>query len=228
MKLFLIFFFFSSFSFAGDGGWNFVTEKKGIKVYSKDAKKSPIQYLRAEGIMNASLENIVGIMRDVDGAKKWVPNLKNRSYVKNISDTEAILYDISLMPWPVLNRDMVVHHKLSLGEDGESLVLNFKSTKVKGGPKTKDTVRATIHKGTIEFYPKEEKTFIRMTILVDPNGSIPKWVVNLLQVKLPFEFLDALNNYAAKMNKKPLPGIQLLVDQIKANRSSAMQQHVAY
>ena len=56
---------------------------------------------------------------------------------------------------------------------------------------------------------------MKMVILVDPNGAIPKFLVNLIQVKLPFEFLDALNKFADNTDKKPLPGVQALVDQLK-------------
>ena len=195
--------------------WKFETEKKGIKIYTRESKNSPIESLRAEGIIKAPVDKIVAILRDVTSATDWVPNLKTRDYVQNISDTEAILYDISIMPWPVQNRDMVVHHTLSISPDKHHLSLNFKSVKNSNAPKGKDFVRATIHKGLIEFHPRGEHTFMKMVILVDPNGAIPKFLVNLIQVKLPFEFLDALNKFADNTDKKPLPGVQALVDQLK-------------
>ncbi len=208
----LLLFLLPCLSFASD--WKFETEKKGIKIYTKESKDSPIESLRAEGEIQAPVDKIVAILRDVGSATDWVPNLKKRDYVQNISDTEAILYDISIMPFPVKNRDMVVHHKLSISPDKHHLSLNFHSVKNSNAPKGKDYVRATIHKGLIEFHPRGKKTYIKMTLLVDPNGSIPKFLVNFIQVKLPFDFLDALNKYADETEKKPLPGLQALVDQL--------------
>ena len=213
--LVIIFLFLLSFSSIAEDKWIHITKKDGIDIFSRESKNSPIKSLRAEGIINGSLSKIVSIMRDVTGSTKWVPNLESRTYVKNISDTEAILYDISIMPWPVVNRDLVVHHRLSIAPDKKSLILNFNSVRNTKRPVKKSPVRATIHEGSIEFFPREDKTFIRLTLLVDPNGKIPKWVVNLLQVSMPYEFLMSLNKYASKSNLEPLPGIQALIDQIE-------------
>jgi hypothetical protein len=213
--LILTLIFLLSFSSNADDKWFHLTKKDGIDIYSRVSKDSPIKSLRAEGIINGSLAKIVSIMRDVNSATDWVPNLKSRSYVKNVSDTEAILYDISIMPWPVTNRDLVVHHRLSLSPDKKSLVLNFNSIRNTERPVKKKPVRATIHTGSIEFYPRGDKTLIKLVLLVDPNGKIPKWVVNLLQVSMPYEFLMSLNKFASKSKLTPLPGIQKLIDQIE-------------
>ncbi len=209
----LISFVISLQSFAKDE-WEFITEKKGFKVFAKDSKENPIQSLRAEGIVRADIEKVVGILRDVDSATKWLPNLDRREYIQNISDTEAILYDVSKMPWPVKNRDMVVHHRLFLAEDKSHLLLQFNSIQDKKIKKNDSNVRAVIYKGEIQFYPKKDETFVKLTLLVDPKGAIPKWVVNMLQVKFPFDFLNALDQFAVKTDKEPLPGIAKLIAQI--------------
>ncbi|MAX66841.1 MAG: START domain-containing protein [Bacteriovoracaceae bacterium] len=215
-SLTIILFFLISFScFAKEENWVHLTRKNDIDVYSKKVKTSPIKFLRAQGIIQSSIENIVAILRNVENAVNWVPNLGERSYVKNISDTEAILYDISKMPWPVTDRDMVVHHKLSLSPDKKSLILSFHSVENELKPIQEGFVRAKIHRGKIIFTPKTKNTtYVSLTILVDPMGDIPKWVVNLLQVKLPYEFLMSLNKFAAKTSFKPVTGIQELLDQL--------------
>lgn len=165
-------------------------------------------------MIDGKIADIVAILRNVEGAKNWVPNLVERSYVENISDREAVLYDVSDLPWPVTDREMVVHHKLSMGDDNKSLVLNFKSVSHPNKPKNEKYVRAIIYKGQIDFIPKGDKTFVRITIQVDPMGVIPKFVVNLVQVNMPYEFLMALNKYASKTHLKPLPGLQVMLDQL--------------
>ncbi len=220
MRLFMTFLLF----FAGadlfakdDDGWRKISQKDGIKVYTKQTKDSPIQYLRAKGKIEASVENICAILRNVEHATKWTPNLLVRRYVENISDTEAILYDVSNMPWPVIDREMVLHHKLSTSADKEFLVLSFKSIEHPSMKKKTENIRAQVKLGEIKFKPVDggEKTYIEMTVLVDPAGSIPVWVVNLLQVSIPYDFLMALNTYAVDTEFKPLPGVQALIEEVK-------------
>lgn len=197
-------------------GWVHITRKDRIDVYTKEAKESEIQYLRAVGTVTASVEKICAIMRNVEHASEWTPNLIERSYVENISDTEAILYDVTDMPWPVKDREMVLHHQLGLTDDKKFLVLNFKSVDRADAKRNEDFVRAKVVFGEIKFRPSEDgkETQIEMKILVDPMGAIPKWLVNLLQVSIPYDFLMSLNEYAEKTEFKPLPGVQVMIDNL--------------
>jgi len=194
--------------------WKHVYRKDGFNIYTRSSKESPIKSLLAEGIINAPVEKICGILRNVESATRWIPNLNERSYVVHTSDTEAILYDISNMPWPVVDRDIVVSHKLTLSKDKKFLILNFKSVVHPKKKKSKKYVRAKIHHSKIEFHPRGNKTYLRLFLLVDPMGKIPKWVVNILQIKMPYEFLKALDKYAQKTKISPLPGVQAIIDQL--------------
>lgn len=214
--LLLILISFQVYASEEQGKWIRITKKDGIEIFTKQTSESPIQYLRAKGKVSAKVENICAIMRNVEHATDWTPNLVERSYVKNISDTEAILYDVSDMPWPVKDREMVLYHELSITDDKEFLVLNFKSIDEPSAKRDQDMVRAKVHHGEIRFKPVDggSRTFIEMIILVDPKGSLPIWLVNLLQVSIPHDFLMALNQYAEKTEFKPLPGVQSLIDQL--------------
>lgn len=212
----LFFFNFSAQADAIAEGWTFITKKKEIDIYSKSTEDSPIKALRVIGPIHGNLATITSILRNVEDAKNWVPNLGERSYVQNISDTEAILYEITLMPWPVDDRELVVHHKLSLSADKKAIVLHFKSVEHKDRPITSDRVRAKFVMGKIKFsYLSDIQTNIDMILLVDPMGKIPKWMVNLLQVRMPYDFINALSTYAQKGKKETLPGIQKLIDQLQ-------------
>ena len=203
---------FSTLSLANE--WEKTFEKDGIVVYKKDSKRSDIQSLKASGLVRASVAKITTLLRDVKNSTKWVPNLLERKVVQNISDTEAILYDVTDMPWPITDRDTVVHHTLVLAEDKKSVILNFLSASNRLKDKDDDLVRAKIYTGYLKFTPQGENTLVEMSILVDPRGSIPSWAVNIVQVSMPYDFLKALDSYAGK-HQLPTPnGIKILLDQI--------------
>lgn len=198
----------------GDG-WKKALSKKGITVYTKASKGSSIQSLKAVGDIDASIYKITTILRDVKSATKWVPNLKKRKYIENISDTEATLYEVSIMPWPLVNRDTATHYKLTLTEDKRSALLKFSAISNKIKKKVSGLIRAKIKFGEILFTPLGEKTRVEMTILVDPKGAIPSWAVNWVNVSMPYDFLHSLNKFAAKSPLETPKGLKLLLDQIK-------------
>ena len=214
MKLFILSLIFLSFNSWADK-WELVSHKEGIEIYSRSSKESVIKSLKALGVVDAPIGQVTAILRNVESASKWIPSLSERSYVENISDVEAILYDVNKMPWPVNDRELVVHHKLSLSTNKKYLVLKFKSVEHPKKKVQKDRVRAKFHHGSIKFIPMGEKTKIELQLLVDPMGSIPKWLVNILQISMPFEFIDSLNKFAKKENLKPLPGIQALINELE-------------
>ena len=218
---------FQSFATDLTTGWKKISSKDGIKVYTKSTKDSPIQYLRAKGIVSASVTNITAILRNVEHSKEWVPNLVERSYVQNISDTEAILYDVTDMPWPVSNREMILHHTLTVSEDKKWLMLNFKSVDHPNAKHNDDFVRAKVEFGLIKFRPIEdgERTELEMIILVDPMGAIPTWVVNLMQVSIPYDMIMALNEYAVETKFKPLPGVLSLINQVSGDEDKIANEN---
>lgn len=209
-----VFLWFCQSSFSASAEWVHITTRDKIDVFSKINPDSPIRSLRAQGLINGKIEDIIAILRNVEGAKDWIPNLVERSYVDNISDREAILYDVSDLPWPVTDRDMVVHHKIYLADDKKSLILRFKSVDHPAKQSNEKYIRAILLDGSIDFIPKGDKTFVRVTLQVDPMGKIPKFVVNLVQVNMPYQFLMSLNQYASKTILKPPLGIQKIIDQL--------------
>lgn len=218
MKI-ILFFILSSFCwqiFAESGDWIYVTKKDDITVYTKDSKNSDIRALKALGTVDAPIEKVITILRDVKSAKTWVPNLIERKYVKEMSDTELIVYEVSDVPWPITDRDMILHHKISLSKDQTSIILYFKSVDMDEIPPNDDYVRAQFHFGKITFIPEGEKTHIEMIMLVDPMGSIPKWAVNIMQVSLPHNLISSLNKHATKVSIPTRPGIKELISKLKA------------
>lgn len=193
--------------------WSFVKEKEQIKIYAKTNKSSPIKSLKAVGTIDAPIERVIALLRDVKYANTWVPNLVERSYVEKISDIEAVLYDVTDMPWPVADRELILHHRLNYSKDGRFLILTFESVKRNEVKVKKDFVRAFVHTGKVHFIPvSDSKTKLEVFLHVDPKGVIPSWVINLVQVEMPFELVKAIQNNVNKFQGKLLPGLKLMID----------------
>lgn len=220
--IFFFFFLFSYPSFANHdlkeffnpNGWEKVYTKKGIVVYSQQSKHSNIVGFKAESILEAPLENILATLRDVEGTINWAPNMVEKKTIVEVNDLKAITYSNNDLPWPAADRDMVQMNELRLDEENKFLVVDTYSVEDKNYPPLDDIVRAQVNYGTLEFRRHGDNSSVRMTLLVDPKGSLPIWLVNMLQKRLPYQFLRALEKEAAK-SKRPLnKGIQSLLKKL--------------
>ena len=189
--------------------WKFIRSKDDIRVYSKSTEKSKIKELRADGEVKASIGKVLALLRNVENAINWVPDLAQRSYLKTISDTEAILFDVTKMPWPVANRELILHYKLEFGKNEKQLVLSFESTDAVEKSVQDGNVRAQVFTGKIFFTPlKDNSTWLEMYLHIDPKGEIPTWLVNLLQVQMPHDLIKAIRENAPSYSGVLLPGIK--------------------
>ena len=159
-----------------------------------ELRNSPLLALRAHGTIKASIEALLFIFRDVKGSLEWAPRLEKRRILKNISESEAIVYEVRKLPWPCERRDLILHNKLHFDKEKKALVLVTKSLPdYPGDPKPKDMVRAHLSYSAITMKPvSSQETNVEVTIHVDPRGQIPSWIVNLIQRNWPYRFIKGM------------------------------------
>jgi len=215
----LIFLFSLSLSVqTNESDWVKHTSEKNFNVYTRKVSDSDIVGIRIEGKVKAPIESILSNMRLVEGSEKWTPAVRKKVTIKNISDLEAITYTLNVMPWPLWDREIVLHNILKL--DKKKKLLFVQSTSVHKDypnyPKTKGTILADIRYSNMGFRPlSANETFIELTALIDPKGSIPSWMVNFYQKKWPIKFLRAIEKRANLYKPPVLPGIQKLIDELR-------------
>jgi hypothetical protein len=195
-----------------EDGWKKVYNKDGVLVHSQKDKNSKIVGFKAEAVLDAKLESVLQVLRDVEGTVKWAPNMVEKKTIINNSDLKAITYNNNDLPWPAADRDMILVNELRLDKENKVLVVDTHSVTHEAYPAFKNIVRAQMPYGTLEFKRVEDKSWVRMTILVDPKGSIPIWLVNMLQKRLPLQFLKALEKESQLPRPKNLPGIKKLLE----------------
>jgi len=217
-KRLIVLLYFVSFSsaFAGgfeglydDGKWNFIKERKGFKIYSREMPGSDILGFKVEGNIDAPILDVMATLRDVQLATEWQPDLKEKVTIKEIGDDEAITYSRVDMPWPLDDRDYVIHNKLLVHKEKKLLYVISKSTDVKGWEKGRRAVRANIGYSNIGLRPvSDNKTYVEWTLFGEPNGNIPNWVVNFYQQSFPIGFFKAVSDRANSKKIPVLPGLK--------------------
>ncbi len=178
------------FSFSvvyGQKGWNLISEKEGIKVYSKAIETSKVKAVRVECVIQASAAQLVYLLMDLPAATNWVSHTKSCSLVKQISPSELFYYSEVGLPWPLENRDFVAHIKVT--QDPDTKIVTVNAPAVPGWVSDKKgIVRITHSIGHWVISPlKQDWVKVEYTLQVDPGGIIPAWMVNMLAAQGPTE-----------------------------------------
>ncbi len=199
---------------APGSGWEQISEGNNLSVYVFENDGS-IYTFQAIGTLRAPIDKLLAVLRDVESAPRWNPDIKYKITLKNISDVEAITYNLNEFSWPVSNRDFVLHNLLSLDRENRFLMVRVKSTTFHSHPPFGDNVRGDVRFATLYLRPaKDSSTDVRLLVNVDPRGSIPKWLVNWIQEQWPRNYLVSLEQEANRTTLELNPGIRSLLKQL--------------
>ena len=178
--------------------WKFHTEKEGVRVYTKSLLTSKIKALKVESILNASASQFVSVIMNIDKSTEWVYNTKSSVLVKQVSPSELFYYSEVTLPWPAQNRDFIAH--IAVTQNPATKTITIDAPCVSGFVPVKEgIVRVTQSQGRWIVFPISKKQVkVEYTIAVDPGGSIPAWLVNLVASQGPLESFKMLKRQLQK------------------------------
>ena len=199
MKFILIKFscllFCSAFAFiaAGQYDWKLSKEKDGIKVFQSETKNSNYKCIKVECILEGNYDKLIAVLNNVSHHKDWVYNNKTSSIIKQLSPYEFYYYTEAHLPWPMSNRDAVVH--LTMYRDSLNRFLKITSLGVPNYiPEKSGKVR--VPKSNVNWYvtmPTAKTISIVYTFEAEPGGSVPAWLANAFADKGPYESFKKLS-----------------------------------
>lgn len=190
--------FFASSTHAAPGGWDLKRDADGIKIYTRSLNDatSNVKALRVTLTTAGTPAALAKILLDIPGQKSWVYSTKSSKVLKKVSDVEVIYYSEKTMPWPVTNRDAVMHLRIATAATG---VMTVRATTTDYPMVEKDGVirvpSSSVAWRVTPTSPTEMKIEYEATL--DPGGSVPAWVTNLFITKGPYETFKKLKSMLA-------------------------------
>jgi hypothetical protein len=181
-------------------GWEKVNEQDGITVFRKSFPDSEVKGVGGEALINAPIGKILWVLMDNDHKNEWVDKFKSTRTVETPSDLVSIQYAAFSMPFPVTDRDFVYRYDFRLDQSINAVVVDVKSVEHAKEPANKTIgVRGFIPYGRYILQPKgPNQTFVKVEYLADPKGSIPTWVVNIVQKNWPYKTIAGLRKQVKK------------------------------
>ena len=159
---------------------------EGVKVFTKANPNSPFNLLKAECEINVGINQMLTLIYDVNRHTEWVYNSVQSVLIKKNSTYDIIYYGETYAPWPVSNRDLVIH--LTAATDSITGICNITAiSEPKLKPLVKGKIRIPRSVSKWKLIPvNNQTTHVIYTLDIDPGGSLPAWLVNFASVEGPY------------------------------------------
>lgn len=210
MKNFLIIVISILFTFPAnaDNAWNLVKDADGIKIYNRKVDGSDIDEFKAESIINAPVEVLFEVMKDIPSGPQWMANCIESRLVKTIiefaySDDgfygRNLIYNAIAAPFPVSNRDMVVESTVKGSYKLKSITIKYKAVNDNAVPLREGYVRINELAGSWFLQSIDENhTQVIYQVKQNPGGSLPVYVINKVNKDIPFKTISGLKKMVMK------------------------------
>lgn len=177
--------------------WKFAAEEKGIRIYTRPVSYSTVKEFKAITRLPAKLDSVLAVLLDPASCPEWVHRCKQARELKRNSFGEVYTYRIIDLPWPVSDRDIVLHKVVSYDPETKEILIRNEGVP-DFIPKT-GYVRIEKSSGTYRLKPlptgEVELTWQQFS---DPGGDLPKALINAMLTGTPMTTLENLHEMVKK------------------------------
>lgn len=196
---------------SADAPWVQKKQANGITVFFRDSQHSNIKELRITLRVEASLNQVMALLKDVDAFPEWIYGCVSSKTLAEPSSREVLYYSLVDFPWPLSDRDMVVRGQFY--QDRATKTIHLTSTaKPEAHPRKSGIVRVEDSKIKWVIRPVNASTSeIDYHLRSDPGGNLPDWAVNLALDAGPVKTMQALRKMLLK-EKYRNPAVRYVTD----------------
>jgi len=178
--------------------WKLEKQKNGISVYLSDVANSNFKAVKVECTLTGTYAKLIALLTNVSNLSTWIYNNKSSRMLKKNTPMDYIYYSETHMPWPLSNRDAVIHFQIKTDSLPKFLSISG-SGEPKFIPKIPGKVRVPYYKASWKVTMPTSKTIqVSYFLEIDPGGSIPAWLANSFAEKGPY---GTFSNLAEELKK---------------------------
>jgi hypothetical protein len=178
--------------------WEIDKNKDDIIVYTKEEKDSDFKAFKAVMTVDASIAEIIEILKNANEYTKWYGYTKSSKILKQEQDVQYN-YVETTFPLPYNNRDMVYRMSINMSNPKEAVIsLDGIPDYI---PAKKGIVRMKKAEGSILLKSVGEKTEITYQLHSEPGDNVPVWLANSSIAELPFKTFIGLRKILEEQNK---------------------------
>ena len=162
--------------------WELVGNKDDIVTYRREVAGSPVIAIRGEAIIEAPFLRVVSVLMDTTRLPQWMDRVAEARRIRATSALHYVEYERASTPFPLTDRDFVIESWVEIDAAKKQMVMKARSVADPSIPVT-GLVRGEVLSSTFTLVPLDHgrRTHVVAEVHTDPKGSIPKWLVNLVQ-----------------------------------------------
>jgi hypothetical protein len=215
--------------------WKLTGNQDGILTYSRRTPGSRFATLRGITVIDARMETIGQVLRDISGYPDWMHKCKSSSVIRKVDDNNMTVHVVMGLP-VVSDRDLVVRADTVYDLSKARGIVNLGLADDPSVPVPEEAVRMREFTGTFVFeYLAREKTGMVYTYHADPGGALPAFAVNsmgrsiihrtLLNLKQAVKKAKYLEAGQQSADRKLFEAILGDTEQVRAILRSRMMEH---
>ena len=217
--LLLFVFLFPGYIYSSSFDWNLEMDKNGIKVYLKELKTKDIKAFRGTVSINASVDSLLAVIMDIDACTDWLQYCENPLILERINFSESYHYLINDLPFPVIDREFILHTKISRNPVSGAITIYSESRpdyclqlQTSDCQLIKDSCLVLVEhsQGTYLLEAvKKGVTKVTWTQYTNPGGYIPAWLVNKIIRQVAYNTMQGLR---VKVTEKKYQKARLILN----------------
>ena len=194
---------------AAPPGWTVVGVTDGVEVAQQSSKGSDLLSFRGETTTSVPIAKLAGLLQDDPKATEWVNLMSVSDSLDRIDEQSRYLYQVIDLPWPVQDRDYLLKRTVNIDVPNKVFTVSIVSTvNSQQKPEQECCIRADITKTLWHLQRLDNgKTKVVVEVTTDPKGSLPAWLVNMLQQDWPHKTVNGLLKRAQKADIAPDPSL---------------------
>ncbi len=163
----------AAFVFAEED-WDYLYTREGIDVFRKEIPGTGVHAFKGVGFVDAKLEVVGAVIRDVAAYPRWVARCKRTLVLKDIDFNTKIFYSVVDAPMPFKDRDMILRNDTNYNLDKGTAEITFRLCDQDLIPASDKYYRVTELSGEylLEYFGRD-KTRVTFEYRGCPGGNVP-------------------------------------------------------
>lgn len=193
----LCFLLLLQFQLFGQGEWEMIKDKEGIRVFTRANQISSFKEFKATMQIEAGVSQFLAVLYDVEGLSDWAYNTIESTLLNRPDDMSQTYYSVAKAPWPYKNRDGIYLNQITWNKTSRELLVEIEMLEQEIETKG-DNVRMDGYGYWKIREVSDGKLDIVFQMQVDPGGSIKAWMANMVVSDSPYKTLLGLRDIIHK------------------------------
>lgn len=181
---------------AAGAGWVEISNEDGVQVFSKELESSDLVAFRGIKTFDAPIDRVAFVLLDprTERKKEWIDMITDFRVLEQ-RPGYGVSYSSYDLPFPLSDRDFVVESRSRIDHSRRQFSLTLKSRQHPAAPPTIG-VRGMVYSGLYRLTAVDggRRTLVEVEVHSDPRGTLPRWLINMVQRSWPRNTLLAMED----------------------------------